>query len=156
MVAVVDIDGVLADVRHRLHFVEQRPKDWTSFFAAAPDDAPLAQGVDTVRRLADAYDIVYLSGRPEHCRQDTVDWFERHGVPAGELRLRRRNDFRPARVTKVEVLDELSRDRPVAVFVDDDPLVCEAARKAGYDVLPATWMAGSATLLEAQEVEGRT
>lgn len=156
MVAVVDIDGVLADVRHRLHFVDQRPKDWQSFFAAAPDDPPLPQGIDTARRLAEAYDIVYLSGRPEHCRQDTLDWFDRHGVPPGELRLRTRNDFRPARVTKVEVLDELSHDRDVAVLVDDDPLVCEAARAAGYDVLPATWMAESETLLEAQEVEGRT
>ena len=38
MVAVVDIDGVVADVRHRLHHVADRPKDWRSFFAAAADD----------------------------------------------------------------------------------------------------------------------
>jgi hypothetical protein len=156
MVAVVDIDGVLADVRHRLHYVEERPKDWRSFFAAAPDDPVLAQGLETVRRLAEVYDLVYLSGRPEHCRQDTLAWFDRHGVPPGDLRLRTPKDFRPARVTKVEALDSLSATRAVAVFVDDDPLVCEAARAAGYDVLPATWMTGGETLLEAQEVEGRT
>jgi hypothetical protein len=156
MVAVVDVDGVLADVRHRLHFVESRPKDWQGFFAAAPDDPVLDEGLETVRKLAEAYDVVYLSGRPERCRQDTLDWFDRHGVPAGELHLRRSGDFRPARVTKVEVLDRLARDRPVAVLVDDDPLVCEAAREAGYDVLPARWMADDQTLLEAQEVDGRT
>jgi hypothetical protein len=156
MVAVVDVDGVLADVRHRLHFVESRPKDWQGFFAAAPDDPVLDEGLETVRKLAEAYDVVYLSGRPERCRQDTLEWFDRHGVPAGELHLRRSGDFRPARVTKVEVLDRLARDRPVAVLVDDDPLVCEAAREAGYDVLPARWMADDQTLLEAQEVDGRT
>jgi hypothetical protein len=42
--AVFDIDGVLADVRHRLHLVEGRPKDWDGFFAAAADDPPLTRG----------------------------------------------------------------------------------------------------------------
>jgi hypothetical protein len=71
--AVVDIDGVLADVRHRLHHVKNRPKDWAAFFAAAPDDQPLDKGLETVRRLAEVCDMVYLSGRPEHCRQHTLD-----------------------------------------------------------------------------------
>lgn len=30
--AVFDIDGVLADVRHRLPHVQGRPKDWDAFF----------------------------------------------------------------------------------------------------------------------------
>ena len=155
-IAVIDIDGVLADVRHRLHHVKDRPKDWVAFFAAAPDDPPLDKGLETARRLAEVCDVVYLSGRPEHCRQDTLDWFEKYDVPPGELILRRRGDYRPARVTKVETLDRLSERATVSVFVDDDPLVCEAARAAGYDVLPADWMPEQPTLLEAQEVEGRT
>ena len=53
-------------------------------------------------------------------------------------------------------LRELSRDREIAVLVDDDPLVCDAARAAGFDVLPATWMGEAPTLLEAQEVDGET
>ena len=36
-VAVLDIDGVLADVSHRLGHVQRRPKDWDAFFAAAPE-----------------------------------------------------------------------------------------------------------------------
>ena len=43
--AVFDIDGVLADVRHRLRHVEQRPKDWDAFFAAEPDDPTLVAGI---------------------------------------------------------------------------------------------------------------
>ena len=53
-------------------------------------------------------------------------------------------------------MDRLRERAPVAVLVDDDPLVCEAARQAGYDVLPATWMEQSKVLLDAQEVEGET
>ncbi len=57
-VAVVDLDGVLADVRHRLHHLDRRPKDWDSFFAAAPSDPPLAEGFAVVRELADRYNVV--------------------------------------------------------------------------------------------------
>lgn len=154
--AVVDIDGVLADVRHRLHFVTSSPKDWGGFFAAAPDDPPLEQGLDTVRRLAEVCEVVYLSGRPEHCRRDTVAWFERYDVPPGELILRPHGDHRPARLIKVEALNRLSARAPVSVLVDDDPLVCDAARAAGYDVLPADWMPEQPKLIEVQEIEGRT
>jgi len=158
--AVIDIDGVLADVRHRLHFVLEEPKDWGGFFAAARHDPPLSTGIETVRRLSEVFRIVYLSGRPEHCRKDTLDWFRRFALPEGELHLRPHGDHRPARLMKVEALDRLSREAPVAVLVDDDEEVCAAARKAGYDVLPATWMHEApeelAALRAAQEREGRT
>lgn len=156
MLAVIDIDGVLADVRHRLHHVARRPKDFDAFFAAAPDDPVLEVGLETVRGLAEVHEVVYLSGRPERCRQDTVDWFERHGVPPGDLIMRRHGDYRPARLTKVEALRRLAKRAPVAVLVDDDPLVCAAAREAGFDVLPADWMSEEPALFEAQEVEGKT
>ena len=39
--AVFDLDGTLADTRHRLHHLERRPADWDAFFAAARDDPPL-------------------------------------------------------------------------------------------------------------------
>jgi hypothetical protein len=156
MVAVVDIDGVVADVRHRLHHVTERPKDWPAFFAAAPDDPVLEEGRTTVTRLAEVYDIVYLSGRPERCRRDTLTWFRRHRLPAGELLLRSPGDFRPARITKLEAIEQISQTREVVVLVDDDPLVCEAVRQAGYDVLPADWMGARPGLTEAQEVDGQT
>lgn len=157
MLAVIDIDGVLADVLHRLHHVASRPKDWKSFFAAAPKDELLDEGARVAHALASVHEVVYLSGRPEMCRADTEAWLERHGLPDGEVLLRPANDRRPARDFKVQALDRLSARRDIAVLVDDDPLVCEAAKAAGYDVLPATWMGEEPTeLLEAQEVDGRT
>jgi len=45
------------------------------------------------------------------------------------------------------------------VLVDDDKRVLTAAREAGFDVLPATWMGADEdlpALREAQEEEGRT
>ncbi|MGN6574508.1 MAG: hypothetical protein ACTHKG_02360 [Nocardioides sp.] len=156
MLAVVDIDGVLADVRHRLHHVAARPKDWRAFFAAAPDDPLLEEGARVAHALAQVHDVAYLSGRPETCREDTISWLERHDLPAGELTLRPHDDRRPGRFYKVDVLRRFARTRSIAVLVDDDPMVCEAARAAGFDVLPATWMGEEPDLLEAQELDGET
>ncbi len=156
MVAVVDIDGVVADVRHRLRHVTERPKDWPSFFAAAAEDTLLAEGAHTVARLAEVYDIVWLSGRPERLRRVTREWLDARLLPAGELILRGPDDYRPARLVKVEVLRALARDRTVVVLVDDDPEVLAEARRAGFDVLPATWMGEHRALREVQEDDGRS
>ena len=155
-IAVVDIDGVLADVRHRLHHLERRPKDWDAFFAAARHDPPLQQGLDTVRALAEVYEVVYLSGRPERCRRDTEAWFREHALPQGALHLRRHGDRRPAKDVKVAALRRLQQRAPVAVLVDDDDQVLGAARDAGFDVMPARWMGDAPVLEQAQEEEGRT
>lgn len=154
--AVVDVDGVLADVRHRLHHLQRRPKDWSAFFAAAPQDPLLEVGRETVVQLAEVCDVVYLSGRPEYCRRDTEAWLLLHALPAGEVLLRPRGDSRPASTVKVEALRRLAQRAPVTVLVDDDSDVLAAARAAGFDVLPATWMGTAPALHEAQENEGRT
>jgi hypothetical protein len=154
--AVVDIDGVLADVRHRLHHVERRPKNWAAFFAAADEDGLLAEGVAVVDNLAAEHTIVYLTGRPERLRSQTESWLRRHGLPAGELIMRQEGDRRPARFTKLGLLRRLARGGRVAVLVDDDPVVCDEARRDGFNVLEADWMERSPALDDAQEAEGRT
>ena len=155
-VAVIDIDGVVADVRHRLRHVEGRPKDWDAFFAAAVDDPPLEPGITRVQELSREHDLVFLTGRPERCRSDTVAWLTAHGLGGWPVRMRREGDRRPARATKVSELDRLSRSAVVALVVDDDPAVCAALRAAGYQVEQADWMTRSAALDEAQERDGRT
>jgi hypothetical protein len=154
--AVVDIDGVLADVRHRLHHVQRQPKDWDAFFAAAVDDPVLDEGRAVADRLAEDHELVYLSGRPERCRDDTVEWFEANGLPTGRLLLRPDGDRRPARAFKLDRLVQLAGARELAVFVDDDPAVCEAARRRGFVVFAATWMEQQPSLYDAQERDGRT
>jgi hypothetical protein len=158
--AIVDVDGVLADVRHRLHHVEGRPKDWDAFFAAAPGDAVLEAGRDRSRELAEQSDLVYLTGRPERCRDDTLTWLTTHGFPSGELVMRPDTDRRPARFFKLGQIRRLSRTQDVAIVVDDDAAVVQTLRDEGYNVEHATWMTESeeqqGSLFEAQEGEGRT
>ena len=154
--AVFDVDGVLADVRHRLHHLAGRPKDWDAFFAAAPADQPLPQGVALAVEAAKDCEVVYVTGRPERCRDDTLAWFARHGLPAGRLSMRAARDHRPARLAKPQLLRRLAGDQPVAVVVDDDLEVCDAYEAAGWSVLRATWAELSPALETAQEDDGRT
>jgi hypothetical protein len=158
--AVLDVDGVLADVRHRLHHVQSKPKDWSAFFAAAPDDGVLTDGLARSVELAARHDIAYLTGRPERCRTDTLTWLAEHGFPDGELLMRPDTDRRPARLFKLGQLRRLSQRQDVAVVVDDDQAVVDVLLAEGYNVEHATWMDESApqqdSLFEAQEREGRT
>ncbi|MFB7495618.1 hypothetical protein ACFC09_13095 [Streptomyces sp. NPDC056161] len=162
-IAVFDLDNTLADTAHRQRFLESRPRDWGGFFAAAPQDPPLAEGVALVREHARECDIVYLTGRPERCRRDTLEWLAAQGLPPGRVLMRQdagrgggRGDRRPARIVKLEVLRGLARDRTVRVLVDDDELVCDDAERAGFTVVRARWADRSAALADAQEREGRT
>ena len=158
--AIVDIDGVLADVRHRVHFVEQRPKDWRRFFAAAVHDDPHPEGLAVVAKLAEDHEVVLLTGRPEHLRADTLAWLEQHGLQAHRLFMRPEGNRGPSARFKVQELRRIAGRRRVAIVVDDDALVIEAMRAAGYTTLHADWetrdAAEQAALIEAQDVEGRT
>ncbi|QES47108.1 hypothetical protein DEJ50_03860 [Streptomyces venezuelae] len=154
--AVFDLDNTLADTAHRQHFLERRPRNWAGFFAAAPADPPLPRGVALALESAADCEVAYLTGRPERCRRDTLEWLERHGLPEGRVWMRGNADRRPARVTKLEVLGRLARGREVRMLVDDDELVCQAARAAGFTVVLADWAAEAPELQQAQEGEGRT
>lgn len=159
---VVDIDGVLADVRHRVHLVAGRRRDWDAFFAAADQDPDLAQGHSEIERATrEGLGIVYLTGRPERCRPGTASWLERHGFPTAPLHMRPETDRRPARLFKVEALHALSTGADVVRVIDDDAAVVAAVRSAGYTVVHATWMDqdtdGVDEILQTvQEDEGRT
>lgn len=176
--AIFDIDGVLADVRHRVHHVATKPKDWDAFFAAAVEDPPLEEGLELVGLVLErGHLICYVTGRPERCRQDTLDWFTRHGLPAAPLHMRADSDRRPARITKLMTARRLAREFDIYVFVDDDAAVVASLREGGFPVMHATWMGGGTNgvdghtvtgtevpstpsvqevLFEAQETEGRT
>jgi hypothetical protein len=157
--AVLDIDATLSDTSKRIHFLERKPKDWGSFFDQAKNDAVLDEGLTVATTLAADHEIVYLTGRPERLRRDTLKWFKDNGFPEGKLLMRGNNDRRPSATMKLARLRTLAQERPVAVLVDDDVKVCDAAEKAGYTVMRADWGLDAETqptLFEAQEKEGRT
>jgi hypothetical protein len=154
--AVFDIDGVLADVRHRLHHLQARPQRWERFFQAADRDPLLAEGAERLRAALVDHDVLYLTGRPERTRWLTERWLAHHDLLTGPLLMRRDDDHRPARWMKREVLRGLAVARDVVSVLDDDPAVVAVLEADGWPVELATWLPHSSTLHKAQEQEGRT
>lgn len=159
--AVLDIDGVLADVRHRLHHLDSRPKDWAGFFAAMDEDAVLPEGLELAQQIAaDGHAVVYLTGRSESYRGATQEWLTKHGFPEGRLIMRPDRDRRPARLFKPQALRGIAVRREVLLVVDDDPAVVEALSQDGWPVQRARWMPENSheqeSLFAAQETDGRT
>ncbi len=137
--AVFDVDGTLADVRHRLHHIARRPKDWDAFFTAARDDPPLETGVALARESARACEVVYVTGRPERCRADTLEWLRCHDVPDGRLTMRRSGDRRPARVASWSCCAVSPGTGWWPWSSTTTSQVCDAYEAAGFRVLRVTW-----------------
>jgi predicted secreted acid phosphatase len=159
-IAVIDLDGVVSDVRHRLHFLQSRPKDWDQFFAAARSDPAHPEGLELVRSLAVDHEIVFVTGRPDRLRRATLEWLEARGLDTHRLLMRPDGDRRPAAQVKRELVAALGRDRTISIVVDDDELVLSAFRDAGYHTQPAQWerrlREDENAIVEAQEVDGET
>ncbi|MDF2968459.1 MAG: hypothetical protein K0Q93_2237 [Nocardioidaceae bacterium] len=156
---VVDIDGVVADVAHRLPHLRGRPKNWDAFFAAMADDPLLVEGAAAVTRAAADHDLVWVTGRPARYADVTAKWLAARGLPAAPVHHRPDGDRRPADVVKREIVRRLARSRRVALVIDDDVTVCATLRAAGFTVFQADWAASAGTapaLRRAQHEEGRT
>jgi phosphoglycolate phosphatase-like HAD superfamily hydrolase len=130
---IFDIDGTLADCSHRLPHIQKQPKDWRAFFAAVADDAPIQHVIDLAMDLASGgAEIVYVSGRSDECREETVRWLERVGAPDpfGRLYMRKEGDHRDDDIVKAEILVALRSDglEPVMAFDDRNRVVAQWRR----------------------------
>lgn len=130
---IFDLDGTLADIRHRRHFVE-RPRaeqDWTSFHCYCVNDGPVPAVIQTMEALRLFADVWIFSGRSDMVREQTMQWLTKHtSFHAWELDtalvMRAEGDYTPDDILKKQWLDEMLEDdrkRLVAVFEDRDRMV---------------------------------
>lgn len=136
-IVIVDIDGTLADVGHRLHHIKgSGQKNWHAFFERMDDDSPNQEIVDMVRAYAKEHEIFIMTGRPDSYRERTIAWLKRFAVPFSRLYMRRTRDHRPDYVVKKEIFEALGEDKQrVALVIDDRPSVCDMWRNCGLKVL---------------------
>lgn len=120
-----DLDGTLADDRHRYHLYEQ--KRFSEYFAY---DSIMADGVymDALALYSEmkshGWQMGYLTARLERNRQATVDWLTKHRFDNPETAILRPEewvDFRPPRF-KSEVIGRFieSGEYDEVVLVDND------------------------------------
>jgi hypothetical protein len=117
VIFIVDLDGTVADITHRLHFIGatetkyvpyKDTKDWEGFHNACVDDAPIWTVITVVRALAKAgHTIVYSTGRGEQSRLLTMQWLEKYRVPFSTVYMRKQGDHREDYVVKGEFLDQI-------------------------------------------------
>jgi len=79
---IFDMDGTLADVRHRLRFLSGPEKDFNAFHGAMGDDTPNALICDLAAMYAsdNNYYLIICTGRPERYRTVTKSWLSDYAI----------------------------------------------------------------------------
>jgi len=132
---ICDLDGTLADIKHRLHFVKGSVhKDWHAFFSDIPHDLPRSDVLDKVIELQKRYNIVIVTGRPEDYKEVTLEWLHKFGIPYETIIMRRKGDTRNDDIIKKEILDTYFDKNKVELVIDDRPRVIRMWREEGLTV----------------------
>lgn len=130
-VVFLDIDGVLADLRHRLPYKEK--KEYDKFYGAAmaadvvgidyTTIMPFLAGLD---RVYDKVTFILLTGRPEESRALTTMWI-RYSLPFFDdvdiehtMLMRNDGDHRPSCIVKWEKIKMWLENTPQEVVNDTD------------------------------------
>ena len=151
-VVIMDLDGTLANIEHRLHYIRE-PKlpqyipgaeipippwkpDWNAFHDACIHDI-LIEEIYALNQLIyfGGREIHIVSGRMDHVRDKTEEWLKRHHVFYHALHMRKSGDYRPDYEIKKEIYDEHLADRNVLFAVDDRNQVVKMWRSLGIRTL---------------------
>lgn len=144
---IFDIDGTLADASHRLHFIQQEPKDWDGFFGAMKDDLPIEpvrvacgslfalQAMTKSTGADPSFCVIFCSARPNAYRDETEMWLRTYILPSNVnpiLYMRKTSDRRNDDIVKEEMIARMREDgyEPLLVF-EDRKRVVDMWRKNG-------------------------
>ena len=114
---IFDVDGTIADVEHRRHFVSGEKKDWTAFRKATVNDTPVEWVCAIARRFIEqGDDVAFFSAWNESEREITekqiLDWI---GEDHKGLFLRPNGDYRCDAEFKSDLIDLIFDDRQKVV-----------------------------------------
>jgi len=136
-VIVFDIDGTLANVNHRRHWVATKPKNWAAWNAAMDRDTVH----EDVKWMLDSFhnrhdtSIIICSGRGSEHREITEQWLEHYFIHYDALYMRAVKDNRKDSIVKVELLNDIQRDYGWPfIWFDDRDQVVNAIREQGIRV----------------------
>lgn len=133
-VVIFDLDGTLADGRHRLHALPKvdpnLPRSWDEFNKLAIYDKPIQDNISLCNSLYMNWDVVILTGRNEIVRAETKQWLNENGVRYDELIMRSLDDYRKDIHTKEEVVKRIGVENILCAF-DDLPHVVKHFRSLG-------------------------
>jgi len=144
MLIVVDIDGTVANIQHRTHYVRTQPRNYEAFAKAIPLDSPEEEVIEVIRSLASNPDntVIFASGRSEDSREATEDWLNLHvknwyTSEYLQIYMRKSGDHRQDDVIKSEILQEIIKDydKKPDLAIDDRLSVCRMWHREGIKLL---------------------
>ena len=158
-IIICDIDGTIANLQHRLHFIKNpdgskksyKDSDWDSFHKACVDDEPYEDVIEILHSLVRGHgngcnvcgaverEVYFFSGRNESVRKETIEWLEKNvSIPVedGSLYMRSEGDRRPDTTVKYEMMYELKiMPEDVLCILDDRQSVVNMWRENGFRVM---------------------
>jgi len=130
---ICDLDGTLANIDHRKHYVEKKgKKDWKNFFLEMSLDDLNDWCKKLLEQMSLRYDVILCTGRPETFRQETEDWLKVHEIPYQRLLMRPAKDMRSDDEMKSSLYEqEIAPLYEIVFIVDDRPSAVNMWRKKG-------------------------
>lgn len=142
---IFDIDGTLADIKHRLHFIEGDVKDWDGFYGAMSKDQPIFEMTDLLSTILNSWsltqinsEVVFVTGRPEKYRAKTMAWLQQQNHIENldkRLFMRKDGDHRPDYLVKKEIVEELRHRGTIKMAFEDRTQVVKMYREMGIRCL---------------------
>ena len=135
MNVIFDLDGTLALIDHRRHFVDgsEGKKDFDAFHRACVNDLPNVPIIKLTRYFQFlSFHVEIWSGRDDAVKKQTVDWLETHEVKYDILRMRSTGDYTPDHLLKEHWLNCFMANTnkwPELVFEDRDRVVAMWRRR---------------------------
>jgi FMN phosphatase YigB (HAD superfamily) len=138
---LVDLDGTLADVEHRVHHVQASTKNWKAFNEGMVDDELNHWCADLVKAMqGEGYKVIFITGRSEPWRGATEDWLIKHAIEYDHLYMRPSKDRREDFEVKKEIyMNEIKEDYKVVFVVEDRASVVKMWREIGLVCLQCDW-----------------
>ncbi len=132
---VFDIDGTLSIVGDRLKYLQLSAPDWDAFYNACGEDKCNEPIWAVYHAMRQKHRIIFVTGRRESCRRDTVRWMKDNMIhcPPASLFMRKDGDKRHDTEVKPELIESL-KDSILMIFEDRSSMV-HKWRELGYTCL---------------------
>lgn len=137
---IFDIDGTLADVEHRRHFVDgsNGKKNFHAFYEAMGYDGVHEDIRDLYIMYCRTYKYIPIicTGRPEKYREVTRDWLWKYSIFSDRLLMRPdERGHEPDYLIKQDMLNDLKQDYDIKLAIDDRDQVVKMWRENGIRCL---------------------
>lgn len=133
---IVDLDGTLCNIDHRLHHFTAKKKNWKAFFEGIPNDTINPWCRTLIYAMDKVVEIIFVSGRPDEYRGPTKNWLAEYGFGDYPLFMRPSGDFRRDSEIKEEIYRKhIEPNYDVSFVVDDRQHVVDKWREMGLTCL---------------------